>query len=52
MVQDDRVKLAAGAIALQGYQAQGRSNQSQTFPDGSQSIYGVSQNGMVTVWQR
>jgi hypothetical protein len=45
MVQDDRAKMAAGAIALQGYQAQDRSNQSQTFPDGSQSIYGVGQNG-------
>jgi hypothetical protein len=44
MVSDDNARMAAGAIALQGYQALDQSNQSQTFPS-SQSIYGAAQNG-------
>ncbi|KAN0104272.1 hypothetical protein V8E51_010017 [Hyaloscypha variabilis] len=39
-VSDTNARIAAGAIALQGYQAQDEFNQSQTFPS-SQSIYGL-----------
>jgi hypothetical protein len=46
-VTDPDARIAAGAIALQGIQAQNRSNQSQTFPS-SQSIWGTSQNGNST----
>jgi hypothetical protein len=46
MVSDASAKMAAAAIALQGFQAQGSTNQSQTFPS-SQSIYGVNQNGSI-----
>jgi len=35
--------MAASAIALQGYQAQGSSDQYQTFP--AQTTYGTFQNG-------
>jgi hypothetical protein len=43
VVPDSHAKMAAGAIALQGYQALGSAKQYQTFP--SQSIYGSAQNG-------
>jgi hypothetical protein len=46
-VSDTNARIAAGAIALQGYQAQDEFNQSQTFP-ASQSIYGRGQNGNST----
>jgi hypothetical protein len=43
IVPDTNAAMAAGAIALQGYQAQGNLNQYQTFP--SQFTYGSFQNG-------
>ena len=43
-VTDLDARIAAGAIALQGIQAQNPSNQSQTFPS-SHSIWGTGQNG-------
>ncbi|KAE8446998.1 hypothetical protein EG329_011480 [Mollisiaceae sp. DMI_Dod_QoI] len=46
-VPDPHARIAAGAIALQGFQAQDSSNQFQTFPS-SQSIWGTSQNGNST----
>ncbi|KAE9370093.1 hypothetical protein N431DRAFT_441966 [Stipitochalara longipes BDJ] len=46
-ITDPDARIAAGAIALQGFQAQDPSNQFQTFPS-SQSIWGTGQNGNST----
>jgi hypothetical protein len=45
-VSDANAKIAAGAIALQGYQSENSTNQYQTFP--AQSTYGTFQDGNST----